>query len=371
MKKLFQIKTVLAAAMFLVSVFHAAAISTNITISALPAGKSVRVIWQTTINASLPAGVAGITNQGTVSGANFTTVATDDPTVGGATDPTITLVSVPPIVSNRSKTGTEDTVLSFNAADFFGGYTDANGDPFVKIQITSLPANGTLKVSSVNVTNNQEVLSNSIVNITFVPATNFFGTTTFNWKASDGTYYSETTALMTLTITNVNDAPTAVADTLTANMNTAATISAATLVANDTDPDGDALTVSAVVSPSAAGGTVSLFSNIVTYQPATNFFGTDSFTYKVSDAKGGTNSGTVAVTVLQPNAYRLSLQKTNSIFRLSFIGVPGQSYNFQASTNLGGSWTNLFTNVLMGGSGVIVTNDTNTTLPFRFYRVGP
>ena len=45
------------------------------------------------INTPLPAGVCQISNQGSVSGSNFTTILTDDPGVAGASDPTVTQLS--------------------------------------------------------------------------------------------------------------------------------------------------------------------------------------------------------------------------------------------------------------------------------------
>src|SRR5262249_32396311 len=58
------------------------------TIGTLPAGKSIQVLFDTTIDASTPKGIDQIYNQGTVSGSNFSSVRTDDPTVVGTTDPT-------------------------------------------------------------------------------------------------------------------------------------------------------------------------------------------------------------------------------------------------------------------------------------------
>jgi hypothetical protein len=74
------------------------------------------------------------------------------------------------------------------------------------------------------------------------------------------------------------------------------------LTGNDTDPDGDALTVAGVSA--AANGTV--YNNgdgTATYAPAAGFVGTDSFTYTVSDGRGGADDAQVLVTVTRaPNA---------------------------------------------------------------------
>jgi Big-like domain-containing protein len=68
------------------------------------------------------------------------------------------------------------------------------------------------------------------------------------------------------------------------------------VLANDSDPDGDPLTVTAVADP-AHGGAVSNTDGTVTYTPDPGFVGSDSFEYTISDGAGGTDSATVFVTV--------------------------------------------------------------------------
>jgi hypothetical protein len=88
--------------------------------------------------------------------------------------------------------------------------------------------------------------------------------------------------------------PTANTDTATTPANTPVTIS---VLSNDTDPSSFLpLTVTAVST--AVHGTVVLNgNNTATYTPASNYTGSDSFTYTVADARGLTASGTVNVTV--------------------------------------------------------------------------
>ena len=91
--------------------------------------------------------------------------------------------------------------------------------------------------------------------------------------------------------------PIATNDTVTTAEDTAVTIS---VLANDYDPDGDALTLTAVTQ--GANGLVTTNVNgTVTYGPATNFFGSDQFTYTLSDGQGSSATGTVNVTVLPVN----------------------------------------------------------------------
>jgi VCBS repeat-containing protein len=88
---------------------------------------------------------------------------------------------------------------------------------------------------------------------------------------------------LTVTVTNVNEAPVAVDDALSsvAEDSGQRSIPAATLLANDSDPDGQTLTVTAVSSP--VGGTVSLSGSTVLFTPAADFNGAASFQYTVSD----------------------------------------------------------------------------------------
>jgi probable HAF family extracellular repeat protein len=95
-----------------------------------------------------------------------------------------------------------------------------------------------------------------------------------------------------LLIPAVNRAPVAGDDTATAPEDTPLKIPLATLLANDTDPDGSALSVTAVGNPQ--NGTVSLTGNEITFTPNLNFNGTASFEYTVSD---GTFAGVGLVTV--------------------------------------------------------------------------
>ncbi|WP_210169308.1 cadherin-like domain-containing protein, partial [Bosea sp. Root381] len=94
-----------------------------------------------------------------------------------------------------------------------------------------------------------------------------------------------------------NSAPVAADDTgIEAAYGAALTILASTLLANDADADGDSLTIQSVTAVS--GGTVALDAdgNIV-FTPAEGFSGEASFSYEISDGKGGTATGSVAITV--------------------------------------------------------------------------
>ncbi|MCB2067090.1 MAG: M10 family metallopeptidase C-terminal domain-containing protein, partial [Erythrobacter sp.] len=92
-----------------------------------------------------------------------------------------------------------------------------------------------------------------------------------------------------------NTPPVAADDSATTDQDTPLTID---VKANDSDADGDPLTVSLIASWTAQGGSVAVDgANMVSYTPASGFSGTDTFTYSISDGQGGSATATVTVTV--------------------------------------------------------------------------
>lgn len=122
----------------------------------------------------------------------------------------------------------------------------------------------------------------------FTPAPNANGSTTFTYYAKDdggtanggidtGTQYSGS-----ITITPVDDAPVAKADSYSLKAGATRTVAAPGVLANDTDIDGPSLSVRVASLP--AHGTLTLLADgSFSYQPDPGFSGTDSFTYTASD----------------------------------------------------------------------------------------
>lgn len=94
-----------------------------------------------------------------------------------------------------------------------------------------------------------------------------------------------------------NRAPSAVDDAYNVEQNSSNNVF--NVLVNDTDPDGDALTISAVTPP--AHGSAVITAGRINYTPTAGYLGSDSFTYTISDGKGGSASATVRVTVALPN----------------------------------------------------------------------
>jgi len=97
-------------------------------------------------------------------------------------------------------------------------------------------------------------------------------------------------------IVNDDHAPVAGADSASGHKNLAQTFAFATLLANDSDPDGDALTLTSVGN--ATHGTVAIENGAVVFRPEAGYAGTATFDYVVTDSYGNPSTATVTVTVV-------------------------------------------------------------------------
>ncbi|MDB6019020.1 MAG: putative peptidase [Pedosphaera sp.] len=133
------------------------------------------------------------------------------------------------------------------------------------------------------------------------------------------------------------------------------------------DPDGNALTF-AVLSQPNHGNLSGVPPNLV-YQPFTNFFGADGFTFGVGNAVTNSTPAQIALVVTQVpdvNGASLSISRTNNQFTLSLVGEPYDQYRIEASQDLI-HWLPV-TN-LLATNGVLPFIDPDAGLyPYRFYR---
>ncbi|GAA0477594.1 hypothetical protein GCM10009096_19360 [Parasphingorhabdus litoris] len=190
-----------------------------------------------------------------------------------AVDVTVNAVNDPPVAVDDSATTNEDTPVTIGV---LGNDTDIDGDPLTVTAATS--PDGT-------------VVINPDGTITFTPNPNFNGPTTITYTISDGNG-GTSTATVAVTVDAVNDPPVANMDSATTDEDTPVDIA---VLANDTDVDGDPLTVTAADAPN---GTVTINPDgTVTYVPDPDFNGTDTITYTISDGQGGFATSTVEVTV--------------------------------------------------------------------------
>ena len=255
----------------------------EVTFTADPAtiyvGQSSTLSWTST-NADtcvIEPGIGSVDLNGstTVSPTETTTYTISATGLGGTktANVMVTIANSAPVANDQTVTLNED-----ETAPIILTASDVNSDALT-YQIVTGPSHGTL--------------TGSAPNLTYTPLQNYNGSDTFTFKANDGSLDSNT-ATVTLSIQSVNDAPTAVDDTVTTNEDTA--IAVITVLANDTDPDGDTLTVDDFTQP-AHGTAGSNGDGTLTYTPDLNYNGNDSFTYTVSDGNGGTDTAAVNITI--------------------------------------------------------------------------
>src|SRR5205807_1052786 len=186
---------------------------------------------------------------------------------------TVTPVNDPPVANAQSVTTNQDTAKAISLTA-----SDVDGDPLTYAVVTA-PTHGTL--------------SGTAPNLTYTPAAGYFGPDSFTFKANDGTVDSAA-ATVSLTVVHVNHAPVAAAQTVTTAEDTAKAV-----VLTATDVDGDTLTYSVVAGPTH--GALSGTAPNITYTPAANYNGADSFTFKANDGTLDSNVATVTITVTPVN----------------------------------------------------------------------
>jgi hypothetical protein len=137
---------------------------------------------------------------------------------------------------------------------------------------------------------------------TYVPGEAFDGRDTFTYKLSDG-WDESNVATVRIADSAVNQAPVAGDDDYQVAKNTQLVQTSPGLLANDTDGDGDPLSVLPGRNPSKGTLKLSPDGSFV-YSPTIGFVGVDSFTYSVADSLGVTRTATATITVgnLQPTA---------------------------------------------------------------------
>jgi len=171
--------------------------------------------------------------------------------------------------------------------------------------------------------------------ITYTPEANFNGVGGFTYMVSDG-HGGTATSSVSVTVTPVNDAPSAADDVAVTAGDTAVTVQ---VLANDSDPDGDSLLVSTVTAPQH--GTVAVNADgSVEYTPAASYLGTDSFGYTIHtgavtlawDASPEPNvAGYTIHYGTQPGVYTSVIDVGPPLGGVVHGLIAGQQYYFRAS----------------------------------------
>ena len=187
----------------------------------------------------------------------------------------VCLTDSPYVIGN----GNEDTPVTINSAAIVDpNDRDVDGDDLTIISVQD-PTNGTVQLVGDNVV--------------FTPDPDYNGPASFDYTISDGNGGTDT-ATVTYDVVPVNDPPDAIDDLATTNEDTP--IFNLPILGNDTDIDGDSLTI--VGTPTSPNGTVTVNADgTINYIPDPDFEGTDTITYVISDGNGGTDTADVVVTV--------------------------------------------------------------------------
>ena len=200
----------------------------------------------------------------------------------GAADSNIATVSIivnavndVPTANNQEVTTPEDTsvLITLTGSDIEGSA--------LEFQITSGPSHGTL--GEVTVT------GPTTATVTYTPALNFNGIDSFLFTVDDGTNESPAATIM-ITVSSVNDGPTANNQAVTTDEDTSVAI---TLTGSD--PENNPLTFTVETPP--AKGSLNGSPPNMTYIPNPNSWGTDSFTFTVSDGSITSAPATITITV--------------------------------------------------------------------------
>ncbi len=203
----------------------------------------------------------------------FDIIDDEDLVVSGSANLDILPINDAPNAENDVITTEEDTAVTI---DVLVNDSDVEGDA-LSIQSASVPS----EQGSVDIVDGKLV---------FTPAENFNGEATITYIVTDGDLTDE--AKVTVTVTPVNDSPVAVDDTTSIQEDTVVTIDVLT---NDTDVDGDKLSIESASVPKEQG-TVEVVDGKLVFTPAENFNGDAEITYTVTDGEL-TDEAKVTVTV--------------------------------------------------------------------------
>lgn len=197
-----------------------------------------------------------------------------------------------PVAVDDDFSGDEDMAIAGNVLDYNGPNADSDVDGGM---LTVTPAVIATAHGSVNL-----LADGSFI---YTPGADYFGADTFDYTLLDGQGGSDT-GTVNLVINPVNDDPVAYNDDFATDEDVA--LSGNVLADNghgaDSDVDGDVLSVVAADITTVNNGVVQLLADgNFTYTPAVNYFGVDTFDYTLLDGHGGSDTGTVYLTVHSVN----------------------------------------------------------------------
>ena len=264
---------------------------TPVTIAVLANDRDADGDTLTVLEASAPAhGAVRLTDTGTVEytpepgyhgSDRFTYVVGDGSglTAQAAVEVTVLAVNDPPLALDDVAETPEDTPVTIAV---LANDSDGDGDTLTVLE-ASAPAHGAVRLTDTGT-------------VEYTPEPGYHGSDRFTYTVGDGSGLTAQAAVE-VTVLAVNDPPLALDDVAETPEDTPVTIA---VLANDSDGDGDTLTVLEASAP--AHGAVRLTdTGTVEYTPEPGYHGSDRFTYVVGDGPGLTAQAAVEVTVLAVN----------------------------------------------------------------------
>ena len=258
---------------------------------------------------------------------------------------TVTVDNAPPVAVDDNLSTPTDTPLN---ADVLSNDTDANSDPLEITSVTT-PTDGNAVIDD-----NGTPGDTTDDFILYTPNTAYRGPDSFDYTIEDGRGGSDTA---TVNITVENADPVAVDDPVSTQNATPVDVF---VLANDSDANGDPLAITGVTSPS--DGIVAIDDNgtpgdttddFVTYTPNAVFVGIDTFDYTVEDGVGGSDTGTVTVTV--ENALPVATDDVAMTPGGAFVDIDVLANDTDANND-----TLTIQSILQPANGTAVINDNGT-----------
>jgi hypothetical protein len=204
---------------------------------------------------------------------SFTYVVKDSK---GATSNATVTVNVTP--ANRAPVAQADSYNvvagSTTSMPVLANDTDADAGDTLSLVSVSAPTGGQARIEGGQVV--------------YVASANFVGQDSFTYVVKDSKG-ATATATVTVSVASANHAPVARDDSYIVSSGRPSNLQ---VLSNDTDADGDALSITSVSQPIGGNGTVAVVGSNIVFTPKNGFI-YDTFTYTISDGKGGQATATV------------------------------------------------------------------------------
>jgi PKD repeat protein len=267
----------------------------------------------------------------------FTYTVNDDlGTTSNEATVTVTVVSEndAPVANDDTATVDEDTFVDIDVA---ANDTDDTSLDLASVVVVTQPANG-------------GAVANGDGTITYTPNPDYSGSDSFTYTIDDSDGVTSDPATVSITVNNVDDVPVAEDDNVTTPEETTVTVSVL-----DNDYPGD-LPANLTQVWQGTNGSVTMdeVADTVTYTPDTDFTGTDTFNYQITDGDGSTDIGTVIVEVT--GADPVAVDDTPTTDEDTPVDIAVLDNDF-----LGVNTPTAITAVTQGANGTVTFTDTMVT----------